>query len=183
MKFSSRGLLNRTQVSIDSSEADRFIEQLMHEAQTDPKLRALTYGSENTAAGSAAGKQKPNLTESYPMVARPYRTQQDMIIREREESPNKSGIIPVARHRMPKRPYRTNEDLRIVEKNAEERSKSADGRLSGIEAFKRKDPKLEKFRRTPSTGNVTEELLNGVVTDNEHHGVKDLVAMIEKNTK
>jgi hypothetical protein len=26
-------------------------------------------------------------------------------------------------------------------------------------------------------------LLNGVVTDNEHHGVKDLVAMIEKNTK
>jgi hypothetical protein len=175
--------LNRSQVSIDSSEADRFIEQLMHEAQTDPKLRALTYGSENTAAGSAAGKQKPNLTESYPMVARPYRTQQDMIIREREESPNKSGIIPVERHRMPKRPYRTNEDLRIVEKNAEERSKSADGRLSGIEAFKRKDPKLEKFRRTPSTGNVTEELLNGVVTDNEHHGVKDLVAMIEKNTK
>jgi hypothetical protein len=155
----------------------------MHEAQTDPKLRALTYGSENTAAGSAAGKQKPNLTESYPMVARPYRTQQDMIIREREESPNRAGIIPVERHRMPKRPYRTNEDLRIVEKNAEERSKSADGRLSGIEAFKRKDPKLEKFRRTPSTGNVTEELLNGVVTDNEHHGVKDLVAMIEKNTK
>jgi len=175
--------LNLTQVSIDSSEADRFIEQLMHEAQTDPKLRALTYGSENTAAGSAAGKQKPNLTESYPMVARPYRTQQDMIIREREESPNRAGIIPVERHRMPKRPYRTNEDLRIVEKNAEERSKSADGRLSGIEAFKRKDPKLEKFRRTPSTGNVTEELLNGVVTDNEHHGVKDLVAMIEKNTK
>jgi len=175
--------LNLTQVSIDSSEADRFIEQLMHEAQTDPKLRALTYGSENTAAGSAAGKQKPNLTESYPMVARPYRTQQDMIIREREESPNRSGIIPVERHRMPKRPYRTNEDLRIVEKNAEERSKSADGRLSGIEAFKRRDPKLEKFRRTPSTGNVTEELLNGVVTDNEHHGVKDLVAMIEKNTK
>ena len=31
---------------------------------------------------------------------------------------------------MPKRPYRTNEDLRIVE-TAEERSKSADGRLSG----------------------------------------------------
>ena len=55
--------------------------------------------------------------------------------------------------------------------------------FSGLEAFKRRDPKLEKFRRTPSTGNVTEEILNGVVTDNEHHGVKDLVAMIEKNTK
>ena len=81
---------------------------------------------------------------------------------------------------MPKRPYRTNDDLKIVDKSAEERSKSADGRL---EAFKRKDPKLELFRRTPSTGNVTEELLTGVVTDNEHHGVKDLVAMIERNTK
>ena len=179
----------RIQMSIDSSEADRFIEQLMQEAQTDPKLRALTYGSgsDHPAAGSApsaAPSSKPALNESYPMVARPYRTQQDMIIRDREEdkdrSPSRLGSRQPERYRMPKRPYRTNDDLKIVDKSAEERSKSADGRL---EAFKRKDPKLETFRRTPSTGNVTEELLTGVVTDNEHHGVKDLVAMIERNTK
>lgn len=176
-------------MSIDSSEADRFIEQLMHEAQTDPKLRALTYGSDNNPSSAGTGKPHPNLTESYPLISRPYRTQQDLIIREREDDKTTSssptprpGSRPAERSRMPKRPYRTNEDLRIVE-SAEERSKSADGRLSGIEAFKRRDPKLEKFRRTPSTGNVTEEILNGVVTDNEHHGVKDLVAMIEKNTK
>ena len=30
--------------------------------------------------------------------------------------------------------------------------------------------------------NVTEEIMNEVVTDQEHHSVKDLVAMIEKNT-
>ena len=62
-----------------------------------------------------------------------------MIIRDKEEdkSPTRAGSRPVERHRpaerhqMPKRPYRTNEDLRIVE-TAEERSKSADGRLSGI---------------------------------------------------
>ena len=175
-------------MSIDSSEADRFIEQLMHEAQTDPKLRALTYGSDNNPSSAGAAKPHPNLTESYPLISRPYRTQQDLIIREKDDdklssSPTpRAGSRPAERARMPKRPYRTNEDLRIVE-SAEERSKSADGRLSGIEAFKRRDPKLEKFRRTPSTGNVTEEILNGVVTDNEHHGVKDLVAMIEKNTK
>ncbi len=107
-----------------------------------------------------------------------------MIIKEREDrSPSRpTSHNVVERHRMPKRPYRTNDDLRIIE-SAAERSRSADGRLSGIEAFKRRDPKLEGFRRTPSTGNVTEELLHGVVTDNEHHGVKDLVAMIERNTK
>lgn len=157
----------------------------MQEAQTDPKLRALTYGADHPDSGSSAGtRSKPSLTESYPLVARPYRTQQDMIIRERDEdkdrSPSRLGSRPVERHRMPHRPYRTNDDLKIVEKNAEERSKSADGRL---EAFKRRDPKIESFRRTPSTGNLTGELLNEVVTDNEHHGVKDLVAMIERNTK
>jgi hypothetical protein len=61
---------------VDSSEADRFIEQLMQEAQTDPKLRALTYGSTPPTAGPG----KPIVPESYPLVTRPYRTQQGPIL-------------------------------------------------------------------------------------------------------
>ena len=55
--------------SINSNEADHFIEQLMKEAETDPKLRELTYGS-------SPNQQQPNLNETYPMVIRPYRTAQ-----------------------------------------------------------------------------------------------------------
>ena len=50
------------------------------------------------------------------------------------------------------------------------RSKSADGRLK--EAFKEK-----------RESNATETLLNEVVTDQDHHSVKDLVNMIEGNIK
>ena len=45
------------------------------------------------------------------------------------------------------------------------------------------DPKLTQFKRAASTENFTEEIMDAVTTDNEHHCVKDLVRMIEKNTK
>jgi hypothetical protein len=56
------------QLSVDSSEADKFIEQLMHEAQTDPKLRALAYGGIEPSSHMERGNNQPNLNESYPMV-------------------------------------------------------------------------------------------------------------------
>ena len=84
---------------------------------------------------------------------------------------------------MDRRPYRTNDDIRIV--TAEERSKSADGRLNqSFPGMRRRDPKLQGFRGS-SENLVSSEgnLLNEVVTDQEHTSVKNLVAMIEKSTR
>ena len=61
------------------------------------------------------------------------------------------------------------------------RTQSADGRLN--QAFKRKDPKLNKFRDSSESQNATEALLNEVVTDKDHRNVRDLVNMMENNIK
>ena len=101
---------------------------------------------------------------------------------------------------MPERPYRTNDDMKIIAN----RSKSADGRLH--QAYKSQDPKLSSFHRGThyilynfvnsvkkshfdlsiedgSTTNLTEDVLNEVVNDKEHRSVRDLVAMMEQNTR
>ena len=198
------------QKSVDSIEADQFIEQLMREAETDPKLRELTYGKSNVKPDNSEPLKSipattsvktyptpkppapppptgsPMLNESYPMIQRPYRTQQDMIIKDRDDSPTNLQRIsnrPMERHKMQKRPYRTNEDIKIVDMS--ERSKSADGRLNNS-AFQKKDPKLDNFSTASSVENVAgatgSRLLGEVVTDNDHHSVRDLVRMIETNT-
>ncbi len=181
------------QASIDSNEADRFIEQLMKEAETDPKLRELTYGNKQQTQQPQQKEQHapPMLNESYPMVQRPYRTAQDLIIKDRDDestsrSPSASRMgRPLERHKMPARPYRTNEDMKIIES----RSKSADCRVdngnapASAEAFRKVDPRLDNFTKRGSSTNLTEDLLNEVVTDKEHHSVKDLVRLMEKNTK
>ena len=156
--------------SINSNEADHFIEQLMREAETDPKLRELTYGS---------NQRQPNLNETFPLINRPYRTAQDLKIQDHEQqNVIRNSVKHVSeRHKMPERPYRTNEDIKIVTN----RSKSADGRLH--QAFKSQDPKLSSFQQVSKDPNTTEDLLNEVVTDKDHRSVKDLIAMMEQNTK
>ena len=206
--ISKAGMSN--QKSVESIEADQFIEQLMREAETDPKLRELTYGKNGSnSAASEPGRSMPPsggsknyaapkpppvptsdsplLGGSYPMVERPYRTQQDMIIKERDDSPTHQQRLstrPMERHKMQKRPYRTNEDLKIVD--VSDRSKSADGRLNNNRAFHERDPKLDNFASVASVENVASatgsKLLGEVVTDNEHNSVRDLVRMIETNT-
>ena len=57
--------------SINSNEADHFIEQLMMEAETDPKLRELTYGSPKNQQFQQQ-QQQANLNETYPMINRYY---------------------------------------------------------------------------------------------------------------
>ncbi len=152
--------------SINSTEADHFIEQLMKEAETDPKLRELTYGNDN---------------KGHHHQERTYRAAQDMIIKEISEDQARSQSRPSRQPNMPERPYRTNEDMQIISK----RSQSADGRLHQ-NGFRKQDPKLGSFRDA-STGrnssNATESLLNEVVTDKEHHSVRDLVNMMENNIK
>ena len=195
--------------SMESMEADQFIEQLMREAETDPKLRELTYGKGGASSDftqplrsmpPAGGSKKysppkppppptvgsPMLGESYPMVQRPYRTQQDMIIKDRDDSPTNQQRVsgrPMERHKMQKRPYRTNEDIKIVD--ISDRSKSADGRLNN-NAYQVKDPKLDNFSSVASVENVASatgaRLLGEVVTDGQHQSVRDLVRMMETNT-
>ena len=160
----------------DTVDADLLIEELMKEAETDPKLREMS--------GLNKPPQVPMVNEKYTMVKRPYRTQQDIIIRDEKvqqtSSEGSRSSRPLEKYKMVERPYRTNEDIRISA--IDSRSKSADGRLHNMQ---RKDPKLSNFmrQRTTSTENFTEEIMNEVVTDQDHHSVKDLVAMIEKNTK
>jgi len=130
--------------------------------------------------GSSMGAPVP---DKYPFIPRPYRTAQDMIIRDKSEERTEGRASRTPdKHSMPKRPYRTATDFKIEDTtDAYNRSKSADGRLG--KAFKNQDPKLSSFKRTSSTENFTGEMMHEVVTDNEHKSVKDLVARLEKSTK
>lgn len=172
--------------SQDTIDADKLIEELMREAETDPGLRELSGLSRPPQA-------PPLINEKYPMVKRPYRTAQDMIIKDKPDGPShespgasRNSFRPMEKHKLVERPYRTNDNIKIVEHpssaggSLESRSKSADARVSGM---RRVDPKLSGFKRTSSNDNFQEELLHEVVTDQDHTSVKDLVCMIEKNTK
>ena len=180
---------NTTTDSANDIDADQLIEALMKEAEQDPGLRELS--------GLNKSRKPPVMPEKYPpMVKRPYRTQQDMIIREKSDSEDESGMSnsnsfrfsrpqqpQPARNRAPERSYRpiVVEDARMERQalpKPSSRSKSAD--TSGA---KRVDRRLDSFQRTASTENFTEEIMHEVVTDQEHKSVKNLVAMIEKNTK
>jgi len=139
-------------------------------------------GNSDSRPGSSMGAPVP---DKYPFIPRPYRTAQDMIIRDRSEERNEgNGRMARApeKHSLPKRPFRTATDFKIEDTtDAYNRSKSADGRLT--KPFCNQDPKLTNFKRTSSTENFTGDLMHEVVTDKEHRGVKDLVARLEKSTK
>jgi len=139
-------------------------------------------GSSDSRPGSSMGGPIP---DKYPFIPRPYRTAQDMIIRERSEERNdgygRASRTP-EKHSLPKRPYRTATDFKIEDTTDKyNRSKSADGRAG--KPFRNQDPKLTNFKRTSSTENFTGEMMQEVVTDKEHRSVKDLVSRLEKSTK
>jgi len=139
-------------------------------------------GTIDSRPGSSMGGPVP---DKYPFIPRPYRTAQDMIIRDRSEERNEANSRASRtpdKHSLPKRPYRTATDFKIEDStDAYNRSKSADGRL--IKPFSNQDPKLSNFKRTSSSENFTGEMMHEVVTDNQHTSVKDLVARLEKSTK
>ena len=189
-----------------AAEADLFLEELMEEAKKDPSfgvVPGMTNGnakSEKKERGaierfnyadtinnndsrpdsSAAGAAPDN----YPFVPRPYRTAQDMIIRDKDSQEKERGRevtrMTQQKHDMVKRPYRTATDFKI-EDSAVNRSRSADGRLG--KAFRDQDPRLNNFYRTNSTENFTGDMMTEVVTDQKHRSVKDLVAKLETSTK
>ena len=188
-----------------AAEADLFLEELMEEAKKDPSfgvvpgmtngsaksekkergaIERFNYADPNNNNDSRPDSSAGAAPDNYPFVPRPYRTAQDMIIRDRESQERGREVTKKTtqqgKHDMPKRPYRTATDFKI-EDNAVNRSKSADGRLG--KAFKVQDPRLNNFHRTNSTENFTGEMMTEVVTDQQHRSVKDLVAKLETSTK
>ncbi|XP_059099435.1 vinculin-like isoform X3 [Tigriopus californicus] len=173
------------QPSHDQIDADALIDELMREAENDPGLRKM----------SGLDKPKPPaqapIPDKYAFVARPYRTAQDMIIRDHDSTTNHdphqfNRISRSSDKHRSSHNHRsaTQRDQRISEpSDSWSRSKSADSRPSApYSGLARKDPKLSNFKRTSSSDNFTEGIMHEVVTDQDNHSVKDLVAMIEKNT-
>ena len=151
-----------------TADADKLIEELMLEAERDPGLRELSGLNKKQAAAAA----EMSSSQNYPLVKRPYRTQQDMIIKDETDI------------------SRQQQQHKMFTSRAYNRSKSADARPASAAAARAKQtssraaPPPGEFKRTASTDNIESGMLGEVVTDNaRHHSVKDLVAMIEKNTK
>ena len=168
-------------VTSTAAEADLLIEELMEEAKKDPSfgvVPGLTSRPESATAPAQVESSGP-----APFVPRPYRTAQDLIIRDKsEERTGGRQARPQEKHNMNKRPYRTATDFKIEDStDAYSRSKSADGRVN--KPYTARDPKLSNFQRTNSTENFTGEMMQEVVTDNDHRSVKDLISRLERGTK
>ena len=180
-----------------AAEADLLIEELMEEAKKDPSFgvvpgltsrpQSVTAPAPAPASAPAAGQadSRPGSSSGQtPFVPRPYRTAQDLIIRDKSEErtgPGRQGRSQ-EKHSMNKRPYRTATDFKIEDTtDAYSRSKSADGRIN--KPYTARDPKLSNFQRTNSTENFTGEMMQEVVTDKDHRSVKDLISRLERGTK
>ena len=159
----------------------------MAEAERDPGLRQLSgldKGGQQRGRPTTPEALSP---QKYPMVKRPYRTQQDMIIRDE--------VDDAAAHT-------SSHTSRVTQSSAgsfASRSKSADTRpregrsrpaprqaLPGLAApSSSRAPAAVK--RTASSDNMLNLLEHDVPSDSSKeahlHSVRDLVAMIEKNTK
>ena len=190
-----------------AAEADLFLEELMEEAKKDPSfgvvpgmtkpneaieiksdkkergaVERFNYIENNNNNESRPGSSAGGAPDNYPFVPRPYRTAQDMIIRDKSSDRERSREptrMAHGKHDMPKRPFRTATDFKI--EDSSNRSRSADGRL--FKPFSDQDPRLNNFKRTNSTENFTGEMMQEVVTDQRHTSVKDLVAKLETSTK
>ena len=163
--------------SINSNEADTFIEQLMQEAETDPKLRELTYGKNSSnhniaAAASASGARNGH---PPPRGQRPQRPAQEPAEVESSISRFQSGSSRSGRSA-----HRVQEESKMAAASAiaaaiGNRSQSADGRL----------------KRPDIYNDATEKLLNDQVQSGTPDpnaaqnckSVRDLVNMMESNIK
>ena len=158
----------------------------MAEAERDPGLRELS-GLNNPGRGRPTTPEALS-PQRYPMVKRPYRTQQDMIIRDEVDHAASSSS-----KMMMQSSSRSNQSSSIAS-----RSKSADTRpRQGGGGGRPAPPSASRLpastpaasasarppQRTASSDNLN-LLQHDVPSDQAHlHSVRDLVAMIEKNTK
>ena len=101
-------------VDHESNEADHFIEQLMKEAETDPKLRELTYGQQSQ-----------------------YQQQQQSQFQQQQQQYQQSQQQYQAAEQQQQLPLRPSRNQQRSAETIQNRSKSADGRLK--EAFKHRE--------------------------------------------
>ena len=170
--------------SRNSNEADHFIEQLMKEAETDPKLRELTYGS-----SAASGGSNPPARPPAPRGQRPPRTTaQD----SEEGSRSQSSFLPPldSGSRTGRSTHRIQEESKmasaaLLANAVTKRSQSSDGRLQDNA---KKMPRMPNCNGPNAYVASTETLLN----DNQEvvaetavgcKSVRDLVGMMESNIK
>ena len=136
-------------------DADKLIEELMKEAERDPALREMS----GLGKMSAASSSEKNVTRF---------SNQQMHHRSAETSATGDrGLLHSSR-----KAQQTS--------SSANRSKSADGRPYGAASNR------VSTKRAPGDGlyyPTTGEIMHEVVSDTDHHSVKDLVAMIEKNTR
>ena len=170
--------------SRNSNEADHFIEQLMKEAETDPKLRELTYGS-----SAASGGSNPPARPPAPRGQRLPRTPaQD----SEEGARSQSSFLPPldSGSRTGRSTHRIQEESKmasaaLLANAVTKRSQSSDGRLQDNA---KKMPKMPNCNGPNAYVASTETLLN----DNQESvaetavgckSVRDLVGMMESNIK
>lgn len=151
------------------ADADKLIEQLMREAETDPGLREMSGLNQRPPAAAKKPSRPPppvefnrydstDTSSSSFRYSRPVEKPRPVF---REDNNNNNSFVSRS-------------------KSADHRSFNKKGDEGGLRYH---DPRLTNFKRSSSTENFTEEIMHEVVTDQEHHSVKDLVAMIETNTK
>ncbi len=162
-----------------AADADRLIEELMLEAERDPGLREMSGLSRRQQARTTA---ESVVRQKSPMAKRPYRTQQDMIIRDDTDS----GGGGHAKHKMFSSPYSNRSRSADTRTQASSSSLAAAASRHARQAsssMSRAGASVDVMKRATSSDNLESEILGEVVNDNvRNHSVKDLVAMIEKNT-
>ena len=154
----------------DSNEADHFIEQLMKEAETDPKLRELTYGSSGVGSKPPAGNENGR-GPFLPRTEAQDGSETEQVVHNRSQSGSS---------RPGRSTHRVQEESKMAAASAiaaavTKRSQSADGRL-------------RDNNKSSIANNATETLLNDQVVSSETanancKSVRDLVNMMESNIK
>ena len=166
-----------------ASDADRLIEELMAEAERDPGLRELS-GLNNNRGRMGPTAEAASPQQKYPMVKRPYRTQQDMIIRDEADHAASASSS---------RMMQSSSSVASRSKSADARPR--EGRIGGrpapppsaarlpgmTSAAPSGPPDAPAFMRTAASSDNLNQLQQDDVANVA--SVRDMVAMLEKNTK
>jgi len=168
----------------------------MREAEADPGLRAMSglTGSTGSSAVDSVRVKQQQQQQRREQQLKEQRQQRERRQKEEAERRQRAQVdLFVAQDQQRRRQQQLQRQPQQQRQQQQPfnytkpRSQSADTRRPPPQAklgskSGYNEPRLEHFKRSSSTENLTEEIMHEVVTDQEHHSVKDLVAMIEKNT-
>ncbi len=145
---------------------------IQQQQQQQQQQRSNSYQQQQRSSSSSSGSyQKKNLKDQLQQLP---------------PMPQLPPLQPPRpKHDYDGRPPLQQQQQQQQQQQIHNRSRSADTRRRpSVEEYKPPtEARLANFKRSMSNENFTEEIMHGVVTDQQHHSVKDLVRMIEKNTK